>query len=100
MSFSGSISGNRSLLGVGMFRRTWDLGYDQQVGGTHPTGMIHNVHNYSISFLIIMKDEGPKVRKLVKTNSALDFLKNNTSSASTLGLLFLIKSSHRVLTTT
>ena len=47
MSFSGSISGNRSLLGVGMFRRTWDLGYDQQVGGTHPTGML------SCNFLLI-----------------------------------------------
>ena len=30
-----------------------------------------------------MKDEGPKVLKVVKTNSALNFLKNNTSSAST-----------------
>ena len=50
---------------------------------------LSSVHNYSISFLIIMKDEGPKVRKLVKTNSALDFLKNNTSSASTLeGIIF------------
>ena len=29
-----------------------------------------------------MKDKGPKVFKLVKTKSALDFLKNNTSSAS------------------
>ena len=29
-----------------------------------------------------MKDEGEKVFKLVKTNSALDFLKNNTSSAT------------------
>ena len=29
-----------------------------------------------------MKDEGPKVFKLVKTKSALDFLKNNTPSAS------------------
>ena len=29
-----------------------------------------------------MKDEGPKVFKFIKTNSALDFLKNNTSSAS------------------
>ena len=29
-----------------------------------------------------MKDKGPNVFKLVKTNSALDFLKNNTSSAS------------------
>ena len=48
-----------------------------------------SVHNYSISFLIIMKDEGPKVRKLVKTNFALDFLKNNTSSASALeGIIF------------
>ena len=28
-----------------------------------------------------MKDEGPKVFKLVKTNSALDLIKNNTSSA-------------------
>ena len=32
----------------------------------------------SILFLIIMKDEGPKGFRLVKTNSALDFLKNNT----------------------
>ena len=31
-----------------------------------------------------MKDEAPKVYELFKTNSALDFLKNNTSSASTL----------------
>ena len=30
-----------------------------------------------------MKEEGPKVFKLVKTNSTLDFLKNNTSSAGT-----------------
>ena len=29
-----------------------------------------------------MKDEGSKVFKLVKTNSALDLIKNNTSSAS------------------
>ena len=29
-----------------------------------------------------MKDEGPKVFKLVKTNSALDFLKKYTSLAS------------------
>ena len=29
-----------------------------------------------------MKDEGPNVFKLVKTNSAMDFLQNNTSSAS------------------
>ena len=42
-----------------------------------------SIHNYSILFLIIMKDKGPKVFKCVKTNSALDFLKNNTSSAST-----------------
>ena len=30
-----------------------------------------------------MKDEWPKVFKLVKTNFTLDFLKNNTSSATT-----------------
>ena len=30
-----------------------------------------------------MKDEGSKVFKLVKTNSAFDFIKNNTFSAST-----------------
>ena len=36
----------------------------------------------AFSFLIIMKDEGPKVFKLVKTNSTLDFVKNNTPSAS------------------
>ena len=41
-----------------------------------------SIYNYSILFLMIMNDEGPKVLKLVKTNSALDFLKNNTSSAS------------------
>ena len=36
-----------------------------------------------------MKDEEPKVFKLVKTNSALHFLKNNTSSSSTLeGIIF------------
>ena len=36
-----------------------------------------------------MKDKGLKVFKLVKTNSGLDFLKNNTSSASTLeGIIF------------
>ena len=41
-----------------------------------------SIYNYSILFLMIMNDEGPKVLKLVKTNSALNFLKNNTSSAS------------------
>ena len=36
-----------------------------------------------------MKDEGPKVFKLVKTNSTLDFLKDNTSSSSTSeGIIF------------
>ena len=36
-----------------------------------------------------MTDEGPKVFKLVQTNSALDFLKNYTSSASTSeGIIF------------
>ena len=40
-----------------------------------------SIHNYSILFLIIMKDKGPKVFKLVEANSALDFLKNNTSLA-------------------
>ena len=39
-----------------------------------------------------MKDEGPNVFKLVKTNSALDFVKNNTSLASTSEVLSLIKS--------
>ena len=43
-----------------------------------------SIHNYSILFLIIMKDEVPKVYQLVKTNSALDFLKNNTSE----GIIF------------
>ena len=38
-----------------------------------------SIHNYSILFLIIMKDTGSKVFKLVKANSALDFLKNSTS---------------------
>ena len=32
-----------------------------------------------------MKDEGPKVFKLVKTNSALDFLKTNASE----GIFFI-----------
>ena len=41
-----------------------------------------SIHDYSILVLIIMKDEGPNVFKLVKTNSASDFLKNNTSSTS------------------
>ena len=45
--------------------------------GTYPTGM-HSC--YSILFLIIMKDDRPKLFKLVKTNSALDFLKNITFS--------------------
>ena len=36
-----------------------------------------------------MKVEGPKVFKLVKTNSAFDFLKNNTSWAcSSEGIIF------------
>ena len=43
-----------------------------------------------------MKDEGPQVFKLVKTNSALEFLKNNTSSATTSEGIF----SEFVLTTT
>ena len=42
-----------------------------------------SIHNYSILILIIVKDEGPKVFKLVKTNAALDFFKNNTCLAST-----------------
>ena len=41
-----------------------------------------SIHNYSILSLIIMKDEGPNVFKLVKTNSALDLLKKHTSLAS------------------
>ena len=36
-----------------------------------------------------MKDKGPKVFKLVKTNFALNFLKNNTSPVSALeGIIF------------
>ena len=36
-----------------------------------------------------MKDKGPKVFRLIKTNSALDFRKNNTSSVNTLeGIIF------------
>ena len=36
-----------------------------------------------------MKDKGPEVFKLIKTNSALDFRKNNTSSVNTLeGIIF------------
>ena len=36
-----------------------------------------------------MKDKGPNLSKLVKTNSALDLLKNNTSSATTSeGIIF------------
>ena len=35
-----------------------------------------------------MKDEMPKVYKLVKTNSALDFLKNNTSASTLEGIIF------------
>ena len=50
------------------------------------------IHNYSILFSVIMNDEWPNFLKLVKTNSTLDFLKNNTSSASVFGVLFLIKS--------
>ena len=46
---------------------------------------------FSILFLIIMKDKGPKLVQYIhhrsltitKTNFALDFLKNNTSSTST-----------------
>ena len=38
-----------------------------------------SVHNYSILFSIIMKVEWSKVFKLVETNSALDFLRNNIS---------------------
>ena len=40
--------------------------------------MVHlkSFGNYGIIFFIIMKDEGPKVFKLVKINSATDFLKN------------------------
>ena len=38
-----------------------------------------------------MEDERPKVFKLVKSNSALDFLKNNTSLASTLQCIIMDK---------
>ena len=41
-----------------------------------------SINNCSILFLIIMKDEGPKIFELAKTNFALNFLKNNTFSAS------------------
>ena len=50
----------------------------------------HSVHRgVSAIFLIIMKDEGHKVFTVVQTISALDFLKNNTPSASTSeGIIF------------
>ena len=36
-----------------------------------------------------MKDDGPKVFKLVKANSALDFIKNNTSlTSASEGIIF------------
>ena len=48
-----------------------------------------SIYNYNILFLIVIKDEVSKVYKLVKINSALDFLKNNTSSASAAeGIIF------------
>ena len=43
-------------------------------------------------FLIIMEDEGSNVFKLVQTNSAFYFLKNNTSSANAKRVLFFIES--------
>ena len=47
-----------------------------------------------------MKDEGPKVFKLVK-HSELDFLKNNTSLASTSeGIIFDKLPRHRILSNT
>ena len=42
-----------------------------------------------------MKDEGPKVFKLLKTNCALDFLKINTPSASTSESI-IVKGSNRL----
>ena len=51
-----------------------------------------------------MKDKGPKVFKLIKTNSALDFRKNITSSVNTLegiifnkmqGIVFQLQQKHR-----
>ena len=47
-----------------------------------------------------MKDKGPEVFKLVKTNSALDFLKNNTSLATASEDIIYINPRHRVLTST
>ena len=53
------------------------------------------------AFTIVMKDEGAKVLKLVKTNFASDFLKDNTSVASVSGgIIFVQNARHRVLTTT
>ena len=43
-----------------------------------------------------MKDEGPNILKLVKTNSALDFLKNNTSLATALEDIIFDKIQGRV----
>ena len=40
------------------------------------------IHNYSILILKSMKTKGPKVFKLIIAKFALDFIKNNTSSAS------------------
>ena len=51
----------------------------------------------SIFFLIIMKDQGVKVFQLVKTNSALDFLKIIPHLG---GYYFWLNSRNRVLTTT
>ena len=35
-----------------------------------------------------MKDDGPKVFKLVKTNLALDFLKNTSLASASEGIIF------------
>ena len=48
-----------------------------------------SIQNHSILFLIIIRSN---VFKLVKTNSVLDFLKNNTSLTSTWRVLFWIES--------
>ena len=48
-----------------------------------------------------MKDKGPEVFKLIKTNSALDFRKNNTSSVNILeGIIFNQIQRNRVSATT
>ena len=71
-----------------------------QTTKTHVFGVLLFFVNYGILFLIILKDKRPKVFKLVNANSALDFLKSNTSQLAPRRVLFLRNPRHRVLTTT